>query len=632
MPHLQTNCTGDKTPQITLRFNSTTRSFHVLFTFAARSWAFALIAAYLFEPWCAFAYEVQPQSPQEVWAGYDPRAEPLEVEVLREWKEHGANWREFYFTGETFEGEKVRVYAMYSAPEGAQNLPGMLHIHGGGQTVNPAWNKLWNERGYAAMTYNWGGRWENRERYTLWGKLTIGNHLDAKDGRQTQPTVRASSWYHWTLVSRRALTYLEQQPEVDPERLGIFGISMGGTITWPFAAIDSRVKAACAIYGNGWSTYPGFGAAGNRSNKLPDEEIVIWRKTMEPEAYAPFITCPLLFLSSTNDHHGLMDRAYDSLALVKGPYRAVFTPKYTHHVEPDQGASLPIWMDRWLKNGKEIPRSPIVEIQNVAGRLSLSVSPDRGSNIESIRMHYSIENEYPITRFWRDVISTNGKPESGALDYLDANRPVYAFANVFYADGLCLSSNLAVVVPAKLNLSDSSDEASLLIDDFADGYRDWIFVPAYTDPTEDWTYLRLGVGPDGTAGLTLNPNRIRDSFHIGTNKPGDPKWRGPVGAKLAFSVQCTEPNQLSVDVIERQWQFESKTFTAQIVVPGGKGWREIVVSTSDFLDDGVALANWNAVDRLELRAKNWKGDLPLFGRFRWIPDSANQPSVSGVSN
>lgn len=30
-----------------------------------------------------------PQTFEDLWTGYDPRAEPLEVEVLKEWKEDG---------------------------------------------------------------------------------------------------------------------------------------------------------------------------------------------------------------------------------------------------------------------------------------------------------------------------------------------------------------------------------------------------------------------------------------------------------------------------------------------------------------------------------------------------------------
>ena len=41
----------------------------------------------------------------------------------------------------------------------------------------------------------------------------------------------------------RALDYLLSRPEVDPKRIGAFGISMGATKAWWLAALDPRVKA-----------------------------------------------------------------------------------------------------------------------------------------------------------------------------------------------------------------------------------------------------------------------------------------------------------------------------------------------------------------------------------------------------
>ena len=130
----------------------------------------------------------------DVWAGIDPRADPLDIEVLRQWTEDNAKYTEMYFTGLVNEGEKVRVYAMYAAPKGGNKLPAVLHIHRGGQTVNQRWLQTWTARGYAALTFNWGGEWPNRDKYTLWGKLEQGNH--AKSGKMsmaTKPSVRLSS-------------------------------------------------------------------------------------------------------------------------------------------------------------------------------------------------------------------------------------------------------------------------------------------------------------------------------------------------------------------------------------------------------------------------------------------------------
>src|SRR5262245_16855879 len=164
----------------------------------------------------------RPTTPQQVWAGFEPRNEPLEIEVLRTRAEDGVVFRELRFTGMTEGQSRVRVYAVYSAPQGGKNLPAVLHVHGGGQSVSPPWLRYWPGRGYACLSFDWCGRWEGREKFTDWGALTQGNAADAgKMLRAVEPSVRSSSWYLWARVSRRALSVLEKQDEVDPKKLGI---------------------------------------------------------------------------------------------------------------------------------------------------------------------------------------------------------------------------------------------------------------------------------------------------------------------------------------------------------------------------------------------------------------------------
>ena len=44
-----------------------------------------------------------------------------------------------------------------------------------------------------------------------------------------------------------ALTYLASRPDVDPARLGAFGISMGSTLSYWLAAMDTRIKAVAHL-------------------------------------------------------------------------------------------------------------------------------------------------------------------------------------------------------------------------------------------------------------------------------------------------------------------------------------------------------------------------------------------------
>ena len=150
---------------------------------------------------------------------------------------------------------------------------------------------------------------------------------------------------------------------------------MGGTIVWPLAAMDRRVKAACAIYGVGWNTYPD--EVGSPDPMASDPHTNLWRNTMESESYARLVNCPVLFLDATNDQHGNMDRSFQTLAQVPTEIRWAFTPRYRHHIAAEQGADLPLWMDAYLKGKEPFPKSPVAEVRLATdGVPLLVVKPD----------------------------------------------------------------------------------------------------------------------------------------------------------------------------------------------------------------------------------------------------------------
>ncbi|MDE0735993.1 MAG: acetylxylan esterase, partial [Pirellulaceae bacterium] len=202
------------------------------------------------------AEEKVPTTFAALWADVDPTAEPLEIKLVREWQEEGLVLRYVTYHVGTFKGKPARVAAFYAFPRGARKLPGLVHLHGGGQRAFLHEVKYYAQRGYACLSINWGGREmedaKAGDANTDWGAVdptqkNVPGYANLKPGPLYLDPVespRNNNWYLLTLASRRGLTFLEQQPEVDPRKLGVYGHSMGGNLTLYVAGTDKRVKAS----------------------------------------------------------------------------------------------------------------------------------------------------------------------------------------------------------------------------------------------------------------------------------------------------------------------------------------------------------------------------------------------------
>jgi dienelactone hydrolase len=561
-----------------------------------------------------------------LWAGFDPRAVPLDVEVVQSWEEGNVHLEAVYFTSEVFAGETVRVFGYFGRPKGLSGkVPGLLHVHGGGQTGVLDWPRFWASRGYACLSFDFCGEAPGRERFTRWGKVP-GDMFKVGPGFSMSPTPRHNPWFHWTIAARRGLTFLETRPEVDPQKLGVFGVSVGGTLTWSIAALDPRVKAAAPIYGCGWEFYP----------YPPDEKADLgedqrlWHALVAPEAHAASVRCPLLLLSATNDGHGRMDLAFRTLdRMTASTLRSqVFTRDYDHHVEPDEARSLPLFMDACLKGvGGPWPASPTIEISTAARDgvpevlLDPKATPDRVARVD---VYYSLEPDWPTGRFWRtaDVVR-RGDRFTAAAPFVFSGNVLTAFASVTYTSGARLSSRLARKPVSEIAGARPTLEPQALIDSMETA-ADWHWSAAYTDPCREDRYFASWTGTSGERGFTLDPKTFNRagpmSFRFGTWKIADPQFHG-AGHRTLMLDHFAEgaPDKLTVRLMNRPPGQNPTEFSALLPPAGGDGaWRTWRMEPDQFKDAaGAALAGWDRVEQLVLDGTSPANKPPAFRRLRW---------------
>jgi hypothetical protein len=99
-----------------------------------------------------------PETFEELWSGFDPCKEPLDVEVLNEWEQDGVVLKVLRYRIGIFKGKKAMMAAVYGYPKGAKNVPGLVQIHGGGGagTEGPVLANA--KEGYATISIAWDGR------------------------------------------------------------------------------------------------------------------------------------------------------------------------------------------------------------------------------------------------------------------------------------------------------------------------------------------------------------------------------------------------------------------------------------------------------------------------------------------
>ena len=588
-----------------------------------------------FTPIMAFADEPKaPTTVKELWADFDPRKDELDTKVVREWEKDGIVYRYVTFHIGTFKGKPARMAAFFAFPKGTKKLPGLLHIHGGGQRAFLNEVEFYAKRGYACLSINWGGReMENAKEgdpNTDWGAVdptqkNVPGYANLKPGdKYLDPfeSPRNNNWYLLTLGARRGLTFLEQQPEVDADKLGVYGHSMGGNLTVYVAGTDSRVKAAGpSVGGSGFRTEP-WPLLPQVKVETPNGDVKLFNATIGFESYAPLIKSPLLWLGSTNDFHGIMDDTYRTGDLI--PHKTVrysFTPHMNHRFTPEFAVTRPLWFDQYLKSSFTFPKTPDSKLVLATEDHvpELQVTPDSSQTVAEVHIYYSVDPD-PRARFWRSAdAKKNGDAWTAKLPFLAVDQPLFAFANVVYGlkkeesepharptERFAISSMFHTVVPMELQRAKvvATDKPSPVIDDFSHGWQDWYLLEAG------------------------NPHH----WEFSTRKLTDPKWQGQTGQRLALEVQAEKPNELVIVLTENFFRFyrgKSQEFVAVVKLNGGTDFQNVSLAPGDFKTiDGEALSSWKNVDLLSFRAyydkggkslgsKAWAGGQPKFRKLWW---------------
>lgn len=232
-----------------------------------------------------------------------------------------------------YKGNSVEVFAYYNAPEGVVpegGWPAVVCVHGGGGTAFNDWVKRWNDHGYAAISMDLEGHYPIRETEGRSGpRLPTANPGPSRVGifHDFEEPIKEQWYYHAVAQAVLAHSLIRSFPEVNPDKIGITGISWGGTLTSTIMGVDNRFKFAIPVYGCGFLP----DSDGNQGEAIkPGKHTEVVNQYYDGSAYFANVTIPTLWVNGTNDMHFPMPSTQKSSQAVRGPATLRFELEMRH--------------------------------------------------------------------------------------------------------------------------------------------------------------------------------------------------------------------------------------------------------------------------------------------------------------
>lgn len=272
-----------------------------------------------------------------------------------EWTAEGVH--AVMYEGLPYKGKPTRVFAWYGVPEHnpGEKVPGIVLAHGGGGTAFDEWVRMWNSWGYAAIAMDQRGQVPRKtdqphqyERHAWAGPPQEGFFADYNE------PLRDRWMYHAVADVILAHSFLRSLDGVDPNRIGLTGISWGGIVTSVVVGMDNRLTFAVPVFGCGF-LYESGNHYERTYEKMPPEKSLEARRCWDGSNYISKADMPMLWLNGIRDKHFYPPIFQKSCRLAKDHAILCFKPDIGHsHPVGWNNDEIRAFADSVVKGGRKL--------------------------------------------------------------------------------------------------------------------------------------------------------------------------------------------------------------------------------------------------------------------------------------
>ncbi|MBD0287911.1 MAG: prolyl oligopeptidase family serine peptidase [Flavisolibacter sp.] len=289
----------------------------------------------------------------------------------------------FIYTEET---EKVPILIYKPATHGATSFPVVICLHGtgGSKDDESIKNLLYQFSKIGIMGVAIDARYHGER--IQGGADKSEQYVEAitRAWKNSDSNQQQHPFYYDTVYDLWKLTdYLITRPDVQPNRIGMMGISMGGIETWMAASVDKRIKVAVPVIAaqsfkwsldnNSWQGRARTiwnvheQAATDLGDSIVTKENVklVWEKLIPgitdefdcPSMIRLFAPRPLLLLNNEKDQNCPLQGAQLAFEAATNAYKTMnalnklkihITPNEPHRFLPEHAEMTIAWFKKWL--------------------------------------------------------------------------------------------------------------------------------------------------------------------------------------------------------------------------------------------------------------------------------------------
>ncbi|NME70741.1 acetylxylan esterase [Flammeovirga aprica] len=388
-----------------------------------------LITFFILIPFVAFS-----QNDASIWdLDFLEQAPKVEETNLKQ----EAGLKSIFYSSVDYNGKPTKVYAYYGYPKSEKpkdGYPAVVLVHGGGGTAIAKWVRIWNEKGYVALSMD------------LEGHLPSEHHKDRKGFEGSGPSrygvfhdndkpLKEQWYYHAVAQVILANSFVRSLEDVNKDQVGVTGVSWGGMLTSTVAGVDQRFCFAIPIYGCGFlnGTDGAMGQHFKNGNQAYRDNLL---NNFEGQKYLPLANMPMLFINGSNDHHFPIPGSVAS-------YKAPKSDSYLYIEDQLGHGHPPAWKvkESYFFADAVINNKPIMSVQKTVmnlGKGTISAIVKSTKPVKATVFYTEDSGKWEERKWKSATANVNGKKVSGEI----SKNATAAYLFITDENGMTLSSEV----------------------------------------------------------------------------------------------------------------------------------------------------------------------------------------------